>query len=79
MVGFKTIVKKFCDIVTFRWVLWFIIKLRSGKIKNKVEAVVTDTYLDFNNNNSNPDDEDPWNTKKDDTNKRNLEELKRQG
>ena len=32
MVGFKIIVKKFCDIVTFRWVLWFIIKFRSGKI-----------------------------------------------
>ena len=40
---------------------------------------MTDTYLEYNNSNLNPDDEDPWNTKKDDTNKRNLEELKRQG
>jgi hypothetical protein len=61
MVGFKTIMKKFCDIVTFRWVLWFIIKLRSGKIKNKVVAVVAEANYEYNNAIQNLDDEDPWN------------------
>lgn len=72
----EVICKKFGDIISFRWILWFIIKVRAGKLNIKKVAVSEEPIYEAQHEN---DDEDPWNTKNVECERRKLEELKRQG
>jgi hypothetical protein len=83
MVSFPIIIKKICDIVTFRWVLWFIIKLRYGAFKNKVTTVIADASSKVDKTTSyhvedEDEEENPFKIKKENVEKCKHDELERQ-